>query len=364
MENKGLLFIPDISGFTRFVSRTEIEHSRLIVQELLECLINVNHLGLEISEIEGDAILFFRFGSPPPLEDVYRQVKAMFCAFHKSLSSYAVRKYCQCKACLSAADLTLKIITHYGEFTDYKIKNFYKLIGKDVIVAHQLLKNDVRNDEYWLVTQNLLSSGNPKGFAEWMTWHDGHHPIESGTLRYYYAPLTPLRESIPPESNERPDITNYYRVASATRVYDAWIVRAFHATGDFSHRPEWMDGVKAVEYTEHLLPRIGMRCICRMKNGDAVTYTSRYLHFLADRVEFCETDNKGNMNWFTLRELNENRTEVTLDYYIPKRFPSTLWFRLTGKRTLERSLDRSMQKLGTVVREIRLLDDEPVSNTV
>ena len=53
MENKGLLFIPDISGFTQFVSETEIEHSRLIIQELLEILIDSNQTGLEISEIEG-----------------------------------------------------------------------------------------------------------------------------------------------------------------------------------------------------------------------------------------------------------------------------------------------------------------------
>ena len=55
MENKGLLFIPDISGFTQFVNETEIDHSRLIIQELLEILINANEIGLEISEIEGDA---------------------------------------------------------------------------------------------------------------------------------------------------------------------------------------------------------------------------------------------------------------------------------------------------------------------
>jgi hypothetical protein len=58
MENKGLLFIPDISGFTRFVNETEIGHSRLIIQELLEILINANEVGLEVSEIEGDAILY------------------------------------------------------------------------------------------------------------------------------------------------------------------------------------------------------------------------------------------------------------------------------------------------------------------
>jgi hypothetical protein len=52
LENKGLLFIPDISGFTQFVNQTDIEHSRLIIQELLEILINANQIGLEVSEVE------------------------------------------------------------------------------------------------------------------------------------------------------------------------------------------------------------------------------------------------------------------------------------------------------------------------
>ena len=75
MENQGLLFIPDISGFTRFVHETDINHSRLIIEELLEILINANQIGLEVSEVEGDAILFYRFGDSPPLEEVYKQVE-------------------------------------------------------------------------------------------------------------------------------------------------------------------------------------------------------------------------------------------------------------------------------------------------
>src|ERR1044071_490157 len=156
MENKGRLFIPAISGFTRFVNETEIEHSRLIIQELLEILINSNQIGLEVSEIEGDAILFYKFGESPGLKELYKQVEKMFCDFHKHLIVYDSRKFCQCKACLSAAHLTLKVVTHYGEFTGYNVKNFSKLIGKDVIVAHQLLKNEIEQHEYWLVTKNLL----------------------------------------------------------------------------------------------------------------------------------------------------------------------------------------------------------------
>ncbi|HEY4337501.1 MAG TPA: DUF2652 domain-containing protein, partial [Puia sp.] len=83
MENKGLLFIPDISGFTRFVNGTDIDHSRLIIQELLETLINANQSGFEVSEIEGDAILFYKFGDKPEMGALYKQVEAMFCGFHK-----------------------------------------------------------------------------------------------------------------------------------------------------------------------------------------------------------------------------------------------------------------------------------------
>jgi hypothetical protein len=143
MEAKGLLFIPDISGFTQFVNQTDIEHSRLIIQELLEILINANEIGLEISEVEGDAILFYKFGESPRLEDIYRQVEKMFTEFHRHLSMYDLTRFCQCKACRSAVHLSLKVITHYGEFTGYNVRSFNKLIGKDVIVAHQLLKNDI-----------------------------------------------------------------------------------------------------------------------------------------------------------------------------------------------------------------------------
>jgi hypothetical protein len=62
MDYSGLLFIPDISGFTKFVNETEIEHSRYIIEELLENIINSNQIVLTNYEIEGYAVLFYRIG--------------------------------------------------------------------------------------------------------------------------------------------------------------------------------------------------------------------------------------------------------------------------------------------------------------
>jgi hypothetical protein len=192
MINKGLLFIPDISGFTDFVSNMEVMHSRHIIRELLELIIDSNELSLEVSEVEGDAVLFFKFGTSPELSSIYSQVEKMFNSFHNHLNTYEENRTCHCKACISAIHLSLKVITHYGEFTRFQVKHFNKLFGKDVIIAHQLLKNDISHSEYWLITNNMLDDLSPGAFANSIQWHNGIKQTEQGEIFFRYAPLSQL----------------------------------------------------------------------------------------------------------------------------------------------------------------------------
>jgi hypothetical protein len=60
-----LLFIPDISGFTKFVNDTEVAHGRHVAAELLELIVDSDELGLTLSEVEGDALLFYKLGPVP-----------------------------------------------------------------------------------------------------------------------------------------------------------------------------------------------------------------------------------------------------------------------------------------------------------
>jgi Protein of unknown function (DUF2652) len=149
-----LLFVPDISGFTQFVQATEIEHSRHIIEELLEQLIEANTIGLQVSEVEGDAILFYRFGHPPTAEEFFQQIQKMFVTFHSHLRLYETQRICQCGACMSAQNLTLKVVAHYGHIIQSHIKEHVKLFGQDVITVHRLLKNDILH-------MNMRSSRRP-----------------------------------------------------------------------------------------------------------------------------------------------------------------------------------------------------------
>jgi Protein of unknown function (DUF2652) len=354
VENKGLLFIPDISGFTRFVNETEIGHSRLIIQELLEILIDANQIGLEVSEIEGDAILFYKFGDSPDLEELYKQVEKMFCEFHRHLVAYDLRRFCQCKACMSAIDLTLKIITHHGEFTGYNVRNFNKLIGKDIIVAHQLLKNDIEQHEYWLVTKSLLHDNPPSGFAQWMKWNSSAKQTESGEIPFHYTQLSELKNEIPPESLPQPELSKKVKVISVSKEYDTDIITLFHATGDFNFRSRWQEGVKSVEEVNHFLPRVGMRCRCVMENGEASIYSSSYSYH-SERIEFSETDeNNKNSTYYTLEKISDNKTKLTIDFYIKKNLPAQIIFKLVQKKKIKDNFRKSLLNLNEFMKEFKI----------
>ena len=187
-----LFFIPDISGFTKFVASTEIEHSQHIIKSLLEGLVDANALGLSVSEFEGDAVLFYRIGSPPALKDFIEQAKKMFVGFHATLKKIEESRECACGACAGAAGLTLKIVAHAGQARAMQVKDHVKFIGTGVIVAHRLLKNSVPEREYLLLSGTLCGPAEHPEVAEFQEGKDSYDEI--GSVPYRYLSLGKFRE--------------------------------------------------------------------------------------------------------------------------------------------------------------------------
>ena len=355
MNNKGLIFIPDISGFTRFVNEVEIDHSRHIIQELLEVIINSNNLGLEISEIEGDAILFYKYGESPDLKDVYEQVEKMFREFHKHLLSYDHRRFCHCSACSGAIDLTLKVITHYGEFTGYNVKNFSKLIGKDIIVAHQLLKNDIDQHEYWLVTEGLAGDKTSGDLPNKLNWSKSVKQTETGNIPFQYTQLTHLKNDLPADPPIQLEIKNKVRVLSFYKEFDADIISLLHGVVDFHTRKLWQDGVKEIkEVTHDTLPRLGTSHRCILDKGSRIMYSSSYA-YAPDKIEYSETDDKKNAAIYsTFQKITGNRTGLTVDIYLKKNPVLLSLFKLFEKKKMERSFQKSLVNLEKFMKEVKI----------
>ena len=75
MTKNAILFMPDISGFTEFVHHTDINHSRHIISELLELLIDSNNMDLELAEIEGDALFLYKLVDSVDISVIENQIE-------------------------------------------------------------------------------------------------------------------------------------------------------------------------------------------------------------------------------------------------------------------------------------------------
>ncbi len=154
----GVLVLADISGFTAFVTATELEHGPPIIADLLGEVMRRLSPPLEIQEVEGDAVFALgpdRALAPPAiLLDVLEDA---FVAFRNRQRELQADESCSCNACRNVSNLDLKIVAHHGRFLRQMVGNRSQAAGVNVILAHRLLKNGLKGRRaYILLTEAAL----------------------------------------------------------------------------------------------------------------------------------------------------------------------------------------------------------------
>jgi hypothetical protein len=157
MTDQGFLVLADISGFTAFVTSTELEHGAEVTGALLDTVIHRLAPPLEVQELEGDAV--FAVGPDRLVPDgglLPDLLLDSFSAFKERQRELAGDGDCRCRACSGVSDLSLKLVAHHGAFVRQEIGGRGRLAGPDVILVHQLLKNPLHADGYLLLTEPAL----------------------------------------------------------------------------------------------------------------------------------------------------------------------------------------------------------------
>jgi len=261
---KALLFIPDISGFTQFVKTTEIEHSQHVISELLEVLIDANTLHLELAEIEGDALFFYKENIQLQQQSLLEQIEAMYTAFYSHLKLLEKNRICTCNACATAPKLQLKIIAHAGNLQFISVKGNHKPFGNAVIEAHRLLKNSVPNDNYVLISCELENEienlQNIK--SDLLSFQLGSDSYDSKEIKYQYALIEISKLQL--KSFEEPKFMNFNSAPNIT------IEKSFNVSSEvlleqitnYKNRHNWVDGVDEFIYNEHEVTRLGTEHVC------------------------------------------------------------------------------------------------------
>jgi hypothetical protein len=177
---KGTIFIVDISGYTAFVKHTQNSIGLLTVSKLLEKIISSNNLLFKVSEIEGDAVLFYRYGKPYPVDIILKQFESMLQVFNNMIDQLKIYGD-------TVTYLSIKSVVHYGEIAQFSIGHFDKLYGQPLIEAHRLLKNSIHRDTYSLITEQYLTASSSNEIQSLLGFQQCEK-YDIGEICYTYFP--------------------------------------------------------------------------------------------------------------------------------------------------------------------------------
>lgn len=246
-ETNTTILIPDISGFTEFMTSTELSHGSHVINMLIQAMLKAVDDEYEISEIEGDAIILIKKGPAPALKEIQDSCLRIFNAFHYQRKWMQLHAICPCGACLCADKLSLKFIVHHGPLTEIKVGRFVKQSGTEMIVAHRLLKNSIGKNEYLLVTDKLLQQAQDSHEKFEMEWNSSSDEYPSiGKIDYRFTLLNEARNNVQgppePESYYRTDDTPYMEIPIAANFRDVYMVLM-----NIPARAQWTPGLKEVD---------------------------------------------------------------------------------------------------------------------
>ena len=219
MSQAGYLLIADISGYTDFIKLHNLRkkpvignkmadmfevHAETIISDLLEAVIEQIEPVMSLNKLEGDAAFFFcrENGSSSQADEIIAAMRHAHQAFQKKASDLVFVQACGCDPCLQSKNLRLKIVAHKGDFTVKKIRQFEEIAGEAVILVHRLLKNSLKSNEYWLLTDAFaenLSAANLAEFSKVMQKIESFGKMTLNCLEFVSA--EPKNETI--ESRSR-----------------------------------------------------------------------------------------------------------------------------------------------------------------
>jgi uncharacterized protein YndB with AHSA1/START domain len=142
----GTLVLADLTGYTAYLSRGEIQHAPVIAGDLLETIVGRLEPPFRLAKLEGDAAFLYVEDGRADGSLQLDAIEAAYYAFRRRLRSIDSATTCDCNACSLAPRLDLKLFVHHGTFVRSRIAGRDELAGADVILAHRLLKGAVAAD--------------------------------------------------------------------------------------------------------------------------------------------------------------------------------------------------------------------------
>jgi len=195
---EGYLLIADITGYTMYLSQSELEHAQEILTSLLELLLAHTRPPLVLSRLAGDAVISYGLrGSFFQGQTFIEMIEKTYIDFRAAIEGMVLNNTCRCNACNNIQRLDLKFFVHFGSFAIQHISGHDELVGSDVNLLHRLLKNHVMEQTgypaYTLYSEPALQQLGIIGLDETMTPLDETYE-HLGTVKVWVQDMHPVWE--------------------------------------------------------------------------------------------------------------------------------------------------------------------------
>jgi len=153
---RGCFVIADISGYTGYVVDSPLEHAEDVLTDMTGLVAEHLRQVLSLNKQEGDAIFGYALQESLDGAMLLDAIEECYFSFRNRLVGIERATSCDCNACAKLPDLDLKFVVHAGEFIRRPVAAGEELTGAAVIVTHRLLKNEVEEKGYALLTADAL----------------------------------------------------------------------------------------------------------------------------------------------------------------------------------------------------------------
>jgi len=270
MAERGYLVIADITGYTAFLSDSELEHAEDSLKDLLDLLIDQTKPPLVISRLEGDAVISYApeasFLQGQTLVEI---IENTYVAFREARQRMQLNTSCTCNACRNIPNLDLKFIVHHGAFVLQEMAGHTELVGSDVNMAFRLTKNSIAQDlgieAYVAYTHPAVEALGIGEFCMTMRTHKEEYE-HLGEVSLYVQDLQPIWQR---ESDRR---RVFVEPDEAAFVLETEIPAEPALVWDYFTKPEYRSillGSDSVEIRDKSVGRINEGAVYICAHGDA-----------------------------------------------------------------------------------------------
>ena len=315
-------------------------------------LVEANTENLQLAEVEGDALFFYKEGEIPSMEKLLAQVETMFTAFYSHLKLIEKNRVCPCNACSSAANLQLKIIAHCGELEFITVQGKRKPFGTQVIEVHRLMKNSVKSDNYVLFSDDLAKAIHlPTNYTSKLyEFKEGENVYDGKNVNYLFSIIDKQELKLKPFTYAKNIALDQQPTFNLVNEFPVATSELLEYITNYSYRHKWVEGIDRFEFNKNEVTRVGSEHVCVI-NGKHLNFVTVTKDGEPNQLIYGElTTNPLPVDalyqFYIITPLTHNTCKLDLEIYLMAKSPlKKLLIFLVVKKAFKKNISGSLDKL-------------------